>query len=164
MIIGFSTTDKLVSKILRRITRSEASHSYVLFQVAGETMVIHANQQGVNCDYYNKFCRKNKIVVEYKLLITKDAEQCALSHAIRLLDKKYDFGSIIGFGWVLLNRVFGRRVKNPFPSRSAYQCSEFALEEMRCAGLQDLDAYDRELTAPEDLIHCLSAHQQAKEV
>lgn len=164
MIIGFSTTNGLVSKIIRWATRSEASHSYVMFYVAGKPLVIHSTQKGVNCDCYAKFVKNNKIVAEYKLLVPQEDEKQALAHAICLLDKKYDFLSIVGFAFVLLNRTFGRRVKNPFPNRSAYHCSEFALEEMRRAGLEDLDAFDRESTAPEDLIHCLSAHTQAKEI
>lgn len=164
MIIGFSTTDSIISRIIIWATRSEASHSYVLFYVAGELLVIHSGIYGVNCDYYKKFQKSNKIVSEFKLLIDPDKERHALAHAIHKLDNKYDFLSVIGFGWVLFNRVIGRRVKSPFTNQSAYHCSELALEEMRCAGLKDLDAYDRELTSPEDLIHCLSAHQQAKEI
>lgn len=155
MIIGFSTTDKIMSKIIKWATRSKASHAYIIIEVAGEPVVIHSNQHGINCDHYNKFVRGKKIISEYSLLINIDKEQLATSYAIRMLDEPYDFLSVIGFGWVLLCRALGYKVKNPFPNKSAYQCSEFALNVLRKAGLGGLDNLSRERVAPEDLINVL---------
>jgi hypothetical protein len=164
VIIGFSSTDAIISRIIKWFTRSKASHAYVLFEVAGEQLVIHSTEKGINCDCYRKFVKENKIVAEYKLLIDKDSDRRALAQAICMLDKPYDFLSVLGFGWVIFNRVIGRRIKNPFPNRSAYHCSEFALTMLRKAKLQDLEHLSRELTAPEDLIHALDVHPQAKEL
>jgi len=164
MIIGFSTTNKIMSRIIRWFTRSKASHSYVRIQVSDEPIVIHANQHGVNCDHYSKFKKSSKIVSEFELLVTPAEEKQAISHALRLLDRPYDFLSVIGFGWVLFCRMLGCKVKNPFPNRSAYQCSEFALSTMKKAGIGGLDKLPRERVAPEDLITALSASDQAKEV
>lgn len=164
MIVGFSTTNKIMSRIIKWATRSKASHSYVLVTIAGEPIVIHANAHGVNCDHYNKFKKDKKIVVEYKLLIDENKEKQAIATAVRLLDQPYDFLSIVGFGWVLLWKTFGCKVKNPFPNRSAYQCSEFALTVMRKAGINGLEDLKKELVAPEYLIERLEVSSQAKEV
>jgi hypothetical protein len=164
MIIGFSSTDMIFSRIIKWVTRSKASHSYVLILVEGELVVIHSNQHGVNCDYYERFKRTKQIVAEYQLLISEDKEQLAAATALKLLDKPYDFLSVFGFAWVLINRFFGRKVKNPFPNRSAYQCSEFVLEVLKSAGLEGIENLDRELVSPEDLIEFLNKCSEAKEV
>jgi len=164
MIIGFSTTDKIMSRIIRWFTRSKASHSYILVSIAGEPIVIHSNQHGVNCDHYKKFKKGKKIVKEYKLLISAEEEKQATALALRLLDRPYDFLSIVGFGWVLINKMFGRKTGNPFPNRSAYQCSEFALAIARKAKLEGFDDFNRELVSPEDLIDAMEINQKAKEI
>jgi len=164
MIIGFSSTNKILSRIIKWATRSKASHAYVLIMVAGEPIVIHSNQHGVNCDHYNKFKKDKKIVSEYKLLLDEETEKQATANALRLLDKPYDFLSVLGFGWVLLCKALGCKAKNPFPNRSAYQCSEFALTVMRKAGIEGTDKLPKERVSPEDLIDCLEGSSQAKEI
>lgn len=164
MIIGFSTTNKVFSRVIRWATGSKASHTYLLVKVAGEPIVIHSTQQGVNCDHYKKFKKSKNIVTEYKLLIPEETEKIVLSAALKLLDRPYDFPSIIGFGWVLLNKAFGRKTKNPFPNRSAYQCSEFGLEMLKTAGINGLEDFDRELVSPEDLIDFLDKCKKVKEI
>lgn len=163
MIIGFSTTDKPLSRLIRWFTRSSASHSYVLFIVAGEPLVIHSTRHGINCDYYKRFVKKNKIVAEFKLLVDDAATKKALGSAIQLIDKPYDFLSILGFAWVLGLKAIGIKAKAPFRNRSAYHCSEFALMTLRKMKLDCADM-KRELTSPEDLMECLRHNNQATEV
>jgi len=164
MIIGFSTTNKIFSRLIKWVTGSKASHSYVLVTVAGEPIVVHSTHNGVNCDHYNKFKKDKKVVAEYELLIDEETEKNATAHALRLLDKPYDILSIVGFGWVLFCKSLGFKVKNPFPNRSAYQCSEFALTIMRKANLEGSEKFAKELVSPEDLISFVKDHQKTKEL
>jgi len=165
LIVGFSSTKKIMSRIIMWATRSKASHSYIRFDVAGEPVVIHSNQHGINCDHYDKFKKSKKIVKEFKMDLSPEQEKAILSHALKLLDTPYDFLSVVGFGWVLLCKALGCKVKNPFPNRSAYQCSEFVLRTLREAGkLDGFDHIPRERVSPEDLINILSKHELSTEI
>jgi len=150
MIIGLSTSSKITSRLIKWITKSKVSHAYIKFEVAGEDLVIHATQKGVNCDHYGRFVRNAAIIEEYELLIDKKHIKNALAYAVKQLDHPYDFLSIAGFVWVLFNKALGRKIRNPFRNRFAYNCSEFANNVLSKAGL-DTSFLDAETTSPEDI-------------
>lgn len=162
MRIGFSTTNGIISRLIKWLTRSKASHSYIYFKMAGEAMVLHATAHGVNMDYYPKFKNKNKIIAEYKVNLVEEKEQDALSYAFKKVDQPYDYLAIVGFLWVLILKSFGKKAKNPFPNRSAYFCSEIAIEALKAADFPGADALDRELTSPEDIMEFLDNHKDAE--
>ena len=162
MIIGFSSTTNILSRIIMWATHSKASHSFLIFEVADEPIIIQSSIHGVECMNYYRFLEGHKIVAKYKLS-DKLEEQEALSASIKLLNSPYDFLSVFGFGWVLFCKMFGKKVKNPFPNRNAYQCSEFVLTVLKAAGLNGkLKDLDPELTSPEDLIECLNQSQDVE--
>jgi hypothetical protein len=163
MIIGLSTSNKITSRLIRWLTRSKVSHAYVRFEIAGEPLVIHATQDGINCDYYNHFIRHSIVVEEYDLLVDREKEKMALAYAVKQLDHPYDFLSIAGFVWVLINKTFGRKIKNPFRNRAAYNCSEFANHVLSRAGL-DTSGLDIETTSPEDISYFLKNHNKAQQL
>ena len=131
MRIGLSSGREFVSKFIKWITRSEASHTFICFDVAGEEVVLHANQHGVNCTSHKKFTSNNDIVCEYDIKLTKANTDKALGHALRKLHSRYDYFAAFGFLWVLINKSFGRKVKNPMPNRSAYMCTELVVMALR---------------------------------
>lgn len=164
MYVGLSTTGSVVSGIIRWLTRSKASHSFMRFEVAGEDVVIHSTSNGVNLDYYPKFKKKNKIIAEFKIKSTKAKEQAAIRYALQNLDRPYDYLAIAGFLWVLIAKTFGKKVKNPFPNRSAYFCSELTIKALVAAGVEGADKLDPELTSPEDLLDFYEAHAKAEKI
>lgn len=153
MIIGFSTTDKIFSKIVRTLTNSAASHSFVQFECASEPLVLHANGHGVNIMHYNRFIKKKiNIVAKYDVNISKDDEHKLLSYMLWRLGQPYDRLAIVGFLWVILNRVFGRKVRNPFRNKSAYFCSELLVGALRAANFPGSYKLGMEKTSPDDLM------------
>lgn len=164
MYIGFSTTGSVVSGIIRWLTRSKASHSFIRFQVAGEDVVLHSTSHGVNLDYYPKFAKKNKIICEHKITMTKANENKAIGYALKQLDRPYDYLAIAGFLWVLIAKSFGKKVKNPFPNRSAYFCSELTVNALKEAGFKSADKLDPELTSPEDLMEFIDNHAKSEAI
>lgn len=162
MIIGFSTSSSLLSRIIKWATDSKASHSYAVFDTDGGRLVIHSNISGVNTDYYSKFMNSHDIVAEYAMLIPEELVKRACACGMEKLDSPYDFCAIIGFGWVVLNRVFGRKIRNPFRNKSAYFCSELILMMLRAMGVQEAFKLGQETTSPEDLIQLLDKLPFAK--
>lgn len=163
MKIGFSTTNSPVSKVIKFFTRSKVSHAYIVFDVAGEQLIIHSTQKGVNCDYYPTFAKNHTIVAEYEITADPEKEKLALAESIKLLDQPYDFLSIVGFVWVLTLRAIGIKARAPFKNRSAYYCSELGLMILRKLDM-DCPGMERELTSPEDLLECLEGKSEVKRV
>jgi len=162
MIIGFSTSKSILSRLIRWITKSKVSHTYLRLNIKGHDMVLHSNQHGVNFDQWEDFKANFEIVAEFELNIANEQESNAWNYAIAQLDKPYDFLAITGFLWVLLNKRIKRKVSNPFPNRSAYFCSELVIESLKAADFERANELDRELTSPEDLIKFLSSHDKAE--
>lgn len=162
MRIGFSTSNSLISKIIRKLTRSKVSHTYLRHNIEGHELVLHANQHGVEFDKYSDFYKKFTIVAEYTLEMADAQEKAFVFYAIQQVDRPYDFLSLIGFGWVLLNKAFNRKVRNPFRNKSAYFCSELMVTSLQAAQFYNTDILDRDLTSPEDLMEFLNKHPLAK--
>jgi len=161
MRIGFSSGNSLISRAIKLATRSKASHSYIVFRAAGERLVIHANERGVGCEHYENFKKHATIVAEYELVMNDIEEHVALSYALKQLTKPYDFLAVIGFGWVVLNKMIGIQVKQPFRNRSAYFCSELVITALQAANFPLSHFFDRERTSPEDIIDFLDSHVKA---
>lgn len=161
MRIGFSTSNSVISKIIRKLTKSKVSHAYIKCQIEKYDVVLHANAHGVEFDKYDDFDRKFKIVYEYDLALTDEQERKFMEYAIRQLDRPYDFLGVAGFLWVLTNRSLGRKVKNPFRNRSSYYCSELILASLQAAGFDGADQLDKDLVTPEDLVVFLDNHPLA---
>lgn len=160
MIVGFSKSKNILSRLIRWVTNSRVSHTFLRLEVKGQDMVLHSNQWGVNFDQWEDFSGHSIVVDQFNL--TMENEGSAWDYAISKLDRPYDFLAIAGFAWVLLNKRFGRKTSNPFPNRSAYFCSELVIEALKAADFPGAKDLDRELTSPEDLIGFLGEHKDAK--
>jgi len=62
MIVGFSYSNKILSRIIRKATRSECSHCYILDPASG--LVFHAQGMTVHALSYDNFKKKNIVVWE----------------------------------------------------------------------------------------------------
>jgi len=162
MKIGFSTSNSVISKIIRKLTRSEVSHTYLKHNIEGHDLVLHANEHGVEFDKYVDFNRKFTIVAEYDLIMTDAQEKAFIFYAVQQVDRPYDFLALVGFAWVLLNKAFKRKIGNPFKNKAAYFCSELMLTSLQAAKFFGSEHLDRDLTTPEDLMGFLDKHPLAK--
>lgn len=162
MIIGFSSSNGLIGRIIKKLTRSKVSHTYIIFDAADIKLIIQADWKGVDVEYYEIVKQKNNIVAEYQILLNSEEEHLALGYAFQQLTKAYDYLAIIGFAIVLINKMFGRQIKQPFRNRSAYFCSELAITALQAANFPLSHSFDRELTSPEDVMEFLNSHPRAK--
>jgi hypothetical protein len=162
MRIGFSSRCSILSKTIRYLTHSKASHAYIVFSVGEEELVIQSGSKGVYCEHYEVFRQHAHIVAEYQLSITPKEENLILDYALKQLLKPYDYLAIVGFGWILLNKSFGRKAKQLFRNKSAYFCSELIIAYLQNANFPLSHLFDKEITSPEDIIEFLDMHLMAK--
>lgn len=152
--IGFSTTHKWPSRLIRWLTRSQVSHVWISFPAAGTRLVIQADTRGVHVDSWDNWAPQQKIVARFRLLDGSDRWAgwrggIATRALFGLLHRSYDWRGALGVGWVLLGRCLGARWRNPLAS-SAYFCSELGAEWLRIAGV--MVPLDPETATPEDVM------------
>lgn len=151
--VGFSTTNKWISRIIRWLTRGKVSHAWLAYNdlTLGLRMVMQAEAWGFEARPWQRWVRENKWVAEFRLL--GGDQIAALQARARDLGAKYDWAA--GF-WVGLSSWFKRWLRARFsfrPSRTPARlmCSEAVvrfLKESNCGCVQGLD---EELTSPAEL-------------
>lgn len=150
IIIGFSSNQAPFSRLIRWATNSHISHVYIRIPVKefGTDIIFQASKFSVHYEHYPRFLAYQEHIEEYEIDLTP--EQARLGEWFRITEagKPYSWAQILGFGWVLLNRKFNRRVTNPLSNKEVgYICVEAA---GRCIfPKEDLDL---ETLTPEDIL------------
>lgn len=151
--IGFSTTNKWISRIIRWITRGKVSHAWIAYDdfTLGLRMVMQAEAWAFEVRPWQRWIKENKWVAEFKLI--DGSQHAALRKRARDLGQKYDWMS--GF-WVGVSSWFKRWLKAGFsfrPSRTPKRlmCSEAVVRFLKDAGCASVEGLDEELTSPAEL-------------
>jgi hypothetical protein len=137
--VGFSTTNTLISKIIRRFMKTNISHCYVRFSdpTFGVDLVIHADWPGVIIIPASKFDKENIAIEEFE--ITDSRLDLSLRNNMRLIGKKYDFLNLIGWMPVMVcENWFKRKIKNPLDDPKRLICVDFCLHITNDADITSL--------------------------
>jgi hypothetical protein len=146
----FLTTDKILSRLIRKLTHSAASHVALGLSVQGVPVLLQADVGGVQITPREKFMRHHQIVSEWAF--TVDIEP-ALSRGVREIGERYDYVGLFGYLAVVLGRLFHRRIRNPLASRKAVVCSEFVVGlDPEGHAVPEWKGLDPEETLPADLL------------
>lgn len=154
--VGFSTTNKWLSRIVRYFTKSKVSHCFLVFMddTLEREMILEADLKGIIMVPFDQFTRRNKIVA---ILDPKVDLKPGLLDLIDALGTNYDVGGLIGGAWVSIGRWFRQKWSNPFNNKNALFCSEaivLALQAVNHPGSETLVPED---TTPQDLLDLLAS-------
>ena len=160
--IGFSTTDALLSRLIRRLTRSKVSHAWLVYRDVDfdREMVMEAVGAGFRIVPLDKFAQHNRIV---EIVTPRHPIDEGLKAAVDWLGEGYDARGLVGMGLLLLVRALRRRtrrVRNLFASRRALFCSEAVARACRASAYPGFDR-DPETTSPQDLYAFFEAERRA---
>lgn len=152
--LGFSTTDHLLSKIIRKVTNAKTSHCWLLYTdpVLGGDFVMQAELNGIVLTPWDQFVKKNVVVAVIEPVVDMKPGLLVLAE---YLGSMYDFGGLLGGFFVIVSRWLHRKIHNPFDNPHALFCSEavtVALQAAKYPGTEDLVPKD---TSPEDLLELL---------
>ncbi|MBI2449651.1 hypothetical protein HYV49_05135 [Candidatus Pacearchaeota archaeon] len=126
--IGFSTSNSIISKLIRWFTKSEVSHAYI--EVYDEflqiNLIIHADFQGIIIQLAKEFDIGNRRLEEYEI------DDIRLDNTLKdnlwYLGKKYDYFKFINFAFfIIFKRWLIRKVKNPYIDPQKLVCVDFIL-------------------------------------
>ncbi len=154
--IGFSTTNALFSRIIRRLTESKVSHAFLVYWDADfeRDMVMEAMGRGFRIVPFDKFQLHNRVV---EVFTPRHSIERGLRRAVDWLGTDYDARGLLGMALVVLARWFTlRRRRNPFGSSRALFCSEAVA---RACAWSDYPGFelDPEATTPQDLFDFFAA-------
>lgn len=176
--VGFSTPSYFnpVSWIVRKITRSKASHTWFLYRDLDFEMwmVMEAHEIGFRLTPFVHFLKYNTVVALFAPKRPIDEGLKLVGR--RFLASRYDFAGLLGMAWVKLGRWLRRKWANPFRDQKHVFCSEaLAIAMQASAGYADFQedaetvdpefmmgyfAYDGStLVAPNDLLAASAAAQ-----
>src|SRR4051812_22695376 len=122
VLVGFSTSKKLVSRIIRLVTGSKISHTWFLVRdpMFGD-MVLQATMGGFHLVAYEVFKKKHEIIA---ILDIKHPLDRGIKQAALWLGYRYDYLGLFGAGFVVVGAWFKRKWNNPLDSSQALFCSE----------------------------------------
>ena len=146
--IGFSTTDKLVSRLVRWFTKSTVSHSFIVFDWLGEKWVLESEWAGIQIIPLSRFMSKGNTIVD--TIDLPDVSMDDLKFALQDSGVAYDYGGLFGSIFPIIGTWLKMKWKNPWQNTKAMFCSEFIvvwLQDLGRASKADLVADETDPSA-----------------
>jgi len=132
MQIVFSTNKSFTSWMIRKFTRSKASHVSLRFGGEESNWMVDSSGKhgGVQPGWWPSFVKKNKVIAIYEINTDKEKEMEALLDRglHRAIDKSYDYLAVLGFAIQIILGTVNIKVSNFLGSKDALFCSEFILK------------------------------------
>ena len=152
--IGFSTTNLFISKIIRWLTGSSCSHSYISFtdKALNMRMVMQAEVWGFELRPWKRWLKTNLLVAEFKPVAGSLHD--ALLITAQSLGTKFDYKSalLIGLKSLLSMWYKSKFSLNPNNSPIKMTCSEAVVRFLKEGGYKTVKDCDPELTSPAELL------------
>lgn len=145
--IGFSTSERWLSKLIRWMSGSKISHSYIKIPIPdfNEAMVFQASGLTVNYTNYDIFKHEANVIAEYELEVTEGQFQLAEWVRITEAGKPYAVKQLFGYVLVLLCRKAGYQVPNPFADgAAAHSCIELVARSLGLENVESMLPHDLE--------------------
>lgn len=130
IVIGFSTTKSLISKVIRWFEKTPYSHVYIRFysENIGRWLVYHANHDNLNFQNLPNLTNENEIIYEYLLPVTPEQKMKIVQYCVDNVHRRYGLMTLLGIALVRSAKDFFKRdISNPFVDKEKTQiCSELA--------------------------------------
>jgi len=152
--IGFSTTNKLLSRIIRWCTRGKSSHAWMRYWDATleQHMVIQAEIEGYETIPWKRWKKQNILIAVYE---SKELDLMpGVRHMASFLGVAYDFKSAL---WTGLKRWLGKKFKRPFHSPKKLMCSEAVCLALQYDKVPCVEKFNPELVSPQELENAVSS-------
>jgi hypothetical protein len=146
VLIGFSTSDYWVSKIIRFFTRAPVSHTYIIIDDIPD--VGHELYEAAWCGF--RMSTREKLTAGSTVIVKEVSVPMVPGAAVALcrswLNTPYAYRALVGEAWVQVGKWLGKRWPNPWPDPHHMFCSEAATYLLQlCAGDAALHARVKDL-------------------
>lgn len=128
----------IVSWLIRLYTWKPYSHVAGVHEIRDwGKRFYQASEGSVNYEYEDFFYKKHEIVKTYIIQVSSELEQETKKAFYKQAGNKYATAQNVGMIWVDLNKLFGRKVDNPF--KAGKNCSEILYSTVFKKLLPELD-------------------------
>jgi hypothetical protein len=155
--IGFSKSKKLMSKVIRWFTKSQASHTFLIIEGGffGTDVVLQSTAfKGFQLVSYRDFQSSHNIV---KVMSVSAPLDIGIRKCSPLLGQDYDYLGVVGTLVVLAGRWVKKKWRNPLNDSNAMFCSELVVKILQASGYPGSEALVPEATTPQDLMDFLES-------
>jgi hypothetical protein len=147
--IGFSTTNKFLSRVIRWVTRSPCSHAWIAFNapVLGMRLVMQAESWGYELRPWARWKHENILVAEF--IPRRKPLDNSLKWIATFLGTRYDYRAALLAG---LWHWLGRAMRGKFNDPDKLMCSEGVIRFLQKAEYEAVADMDPEITSPKRLL------------
>lgn len=150
--LGFSTSRAWYSRLIRLVTKSRCSHTFLVVDFCGRRIVLEEGTFGYLPSRMFDAVPKDELVGVF----TPKAPQYKLLKAVQAslpdVGQRYGYLVLLGMFVVYLGRWLGKKWKNPLRSGTSDICSERNTLILQAAGEPGTEGMDPSATSPEDLL------------
>lgn len=148
--VGFSTTSKWLSRLIRLFTKSRVSHAWIGYydETLDKRMVMQAEAWGYEVRPWSRWMKQNRRVAEF-IVPSPERARAALRGISAFLGVKYDYTAAL---WLAVKRWWGRFLKRPHHDPGKLMCSEAVVRFLQLGGYPVAADLDPETTSPGELL------------
>ena len=161
--VGFSThKNSLISWVIRKITKSRASHSWILLdeEYFGTKMVFEAVGIGgfrlVTYDFFKSAGNEVIALIDPEVPLDPGVQE-----AVKWLGTPYDKPAFFGYFFVLVGRWLKLKWRNPVHSAQSQFCSEAVVRVLLASKHPGTEDMDPESTTPQDILDFFAGRGRA---
>lgn len=160
IIVGFSTTNRLMSRVIRFATRGKVSHAWVAFDdpYLKLKFVAQAESWGYELRPWRRWLRENTLVAQFVPRASVTVMERALLRLVKRVGTPYDWRAALISG---LFRWFKLAIHGRFRgSARRLMCSEAVVDFLKDAGLPLAADLDSERVTPAELFERMMQHPE----
>lgn len=151
ILLAVAASETIFGSVIRSLTQSPVNHSFVLYESTlwGGWWATQVDEHGVQKLPAMHLCARYETLELYECVVDLVP---GLRRCRSMIGAGYDFLGIIGFLFKLLVwRLLGRRILNPFHRNNREFCSEFVANVLKSANVPGFEAVDPPSLSPGDL-------------
>ena len=142
------------SWLIRLVTWSSVSHAYIRFYEEDYDRWLIYQASGLKVNFIGKMMFDGAEIVykEFTVPVSDLTKKVAVQNAIDRCGDPYSVLQVIGYGAVLIARLFRKKIHNPFYSGSSFVCSELVAEILREIAGEEAEDIDPSTMTPRDIL------------
>ena len=148
--VGFSTSNALISRVIRFFSGQRFSHAFLIYEDRdfGGQYVMEAAWDGYRLIHRDDALRDATLVV---ILDPKHDLSKILEVSGRWLGSRYDYAGLVGAALVTVARWARTKIRNPMQDAKSVFCSESIVVGLQQIGYPGAERLDAASTTPTDL-------------
>jgi hypothetical protein len=139
----FTSSEALISRLIRKITKSEVSHVALRLSLEEVIVFLHADVGGVQVSPEDQFYRGRTLRYAFAF-----KEPVSPKQAVEYIGDRYDYSGLVWNLFRIAGKWLGYSWKRPLQSPHSVVCSEFIAR----LALPSFVGLDPESTSPQDLL------------